>query len=395
MAWPDFDWDEHLRRHRLGPALLEAHVADAVVTLHTSEYNAYEWVARSPGGMTQGPLEGIGGAFLLGRDDLELIIGLLPEGAIAAEARVGEVGEPVKVHMEPEAYSLVAPMSRSILLTFRDAAGSVIWEYSINARHRVHPLAIHEHSEDFRRRLMAEYRLGKALAIVQVGGAEVSIHHQEGALPDSLGEQNEVLVEPVRTLWALRYDPHKYTDGGTAGPLTLEGEEGQPFTSDPGCARVGEGLTFFAGTLPPGAAWAEARIGAAGTAPVVLTAGIFYTVVPWAEQVTVTIRDGEAAELARHDLPRWKPPRRRPSRRMYPLRWLRMRLDMLIPFARRPGRRYSYGPMGRRYGVRLPEECATLWGVPPEIPAHRQPGRPRFTALLGRVRRRSDGRGMG
>lgn len=376
---PEHDWDGYLRFHHLGPAMLEARVGNAVVTLHTSEYNAYEWILRSPNGMSQGALDGVWEALQLGR--AELLMGLLPEGAVAVEARLGENERELPVHTEAHAYWLTMPLARELTLTFRDAAGSVVWENRINAWHRAHSSPLHNRPEEFRLRLMAEYRLGEPLATVRVGDTQVSIHRQEGVPPSPFGE-GEGPGEPVGTLWALQYEVREHGGGGSAGPLTLVDEEGNGVTSDPGCSYVGEEWRVFAGTVPAGAASATAVVGESGEFPVELVPEIFYVVVPSSKRATVTIKDEEGHELERHELPSWEPPWKGSPPRMDLLSWLRMTVDMYLPFARRRGYQYWYGGWGRRHSVKVPEESQTLQGMPPELRARERPSHPSLPMIV-------------
>ncbi len=289
MNRPDTDWDSYLSFHRLGPQLLEARVEDLTVTLHPSEFNAYEWVARGPHTLVQAALDGVWEALQVGAN--ELIIGLLPEGVVAARARVGDVGEEVPVHVELRAYWLVVTLAQEITLTFTDSAGDVVWEHRIHAWHYAHPIRRDERGDELRLSTMALDRLGEPLATVRVGGSEVTIHRQEGVPPNPFGAEHGLAERgPMGSLWAITsFDG----GGGYSGQLVADDNWWQPSVSDPGCVHVGEDWRVFAGTVPAGAASAGAVVGGSREATVELTPELFYTVVPSVERVTVTIRDRE------------------------------------------------------------------------------------------------------
>lgn len=213
---PHDDWDEYERLQGLGPQLVEARIGDTVVTLHPSEHNVCAWVARGPHGLrVQGGLDGSWTALQHGRE--ELILGLVPEGTSSAEARIGEDGS-VTVHLAPRAYWLVAPLAREILLTFRDAAGTIIWEHRLNAWRHASTLGLRDWADDFRLRMMADYRLGEPLVVLRVAGEDVSIHRQEGTSPNPFGEVGESFGESADTVWGIHSSPDEHGGGGGGRP---------------------------------------------------------------------------------------------------------------------------------------------------------------------------------
>ncbi len=376
MPDPDSDWEGYLGFHHLGPQLLEARVGDLTVTLHPSELNAYEWVARGPNTFVQAGLDGVWEALQVGAS--ELIIGLLPEGVVAARARVGDLGEEVPVHLEPRAYWLVAPLAQEITLTFTDSAGDVVWEHRIHAWHHAHPIRPDDgRGDEFGLSTIALYRLGEPLATVRVGESEVTIHRQEGTPPNPFGvERDSTERDPVGTLWAItRFDG----GGGAGGPLIADDNWWRPSVSDPGCVHVGEDWRVFAGTLPPGAASAEAVVGGSREATVELTPELFCAVVPSAGRVTVTIRDGEGEILARRELPAWRRPRAAGVLEMVgevissPGRvraWFDSHFD--LP-GLEPNVSYMYSWWGGRTATRISHDT-TLRGMPPRMPEPALPG---------------------
>lgn len=366
----DADWDGYLSSHPLGPQLLQARIENLTVTLHPSELNAYEWVARGPDTLVQARLDGVWEALQVGAS--ELIIGLLPEGVVAARARVGDLGEEVPVHVEPQAYWLVAPLAQEVTLTFTGSAGDVIWEHRIHAWHHAHPIRRDERGDEFGLSTMALYRLGEPLATVRVGESEVTIHRQEGTLPNPFGAEQG----PPGTLWAItRFDG----GGGAAGPLIADDNWWQPSVSDPGCVHVGEDWRVFAGTVPPSAVSAEAVMGGFRTATIELTPELFYVVVPSAERVMVTIRDAEGEILARHELPVWRRPKAAGVLEMVgevistPGRvraWFDSHFD--LP-GLEPNVSYMYSCWGGRTATRISHDT-TLRGMPPQVPEPALPG---------------------
>lgn len=359
----------------LGPPLFEAPVGDLVVRLHPSEKNGYEWVLRGPGIHVGGVLGRRWEALQVGVD--ELIIGLAPRDAASAEASVDGAGERVAVHLEHGAYWLVVPLARDVTLTFKDVVGGVVWEYLIPAEHWTHPVLEGYRSDQYRLWTVARYRLGEPLATIRVGDEEVTIHRQEGVIPGPDAKYSrKYRPSPAGRLWGLLRD-------GDGGPLVSGGNPRRQKDSDPGCVRLRDGWRVLAGTLPPGATWAEARVRGRRPATVELTPEIYYAVVPSTEKVVLTIRGSEGRDLVCHELPPWLPPRSEwvlnvigdaiyfldfPTRlrsrieRRYDLPWVRPRLG------------YSYGPLGWRRSIPDPNEGTNLRGIPPDFPGGELPG---------------------
>ncbi len=138
MDRSDPDRDEFAARTGLGPPLFEAAVSDLIATLHPSGKNGYEWMLHGPGILVGGVLGRVWEGLQVGVE--ELIIGVAPRGAVAAEARVGESDGCVPVHFGAEAYWLVVPLAQDVTLTFEDAKGAVVWEYQIPAWHWARPV---------------------------------------------------------------------------------------------------------------------------------------------------------------------------------------------------------------------------------------------------------------
>lgn len=368
MDTSDFDWETVLESTGLGKPLLMAPVEDFTVTLHWSEQaRAYHWFVLSPETAVLGTLDTHWKALQIALQ--EVIIGLLPQGAATAEARLGETGESVAVHIEPKAYWLVVPLAQEVTITFTDLVGGVIWETLIHPWHHLHdPLHRPDQSRLY---WTARYKLSQPLVMTRVGDSEITIHRQE-AIPS--GPHGRVLDLPVGTLWGIRCSTR---GGGSGGPLKSIRDNGQAAASDLGCMYIGKHLRVCAGTLPPNAASVEAAAGKSMAVRVELTPELFHTVIPSREMVVVTVRDQAGETLVRHQLP----PLQQPRMAHYsatiwqilsvPVR-MRMWAEDYFDLGVRPNVSYLYSWWGQREVYPSPSESTTIRGSPPELPTREQ-----------------------
>lgn len=164
------------------------------------------------------------------------------------------------------------------------------------------------HHAFFRQRAMARHDLGPAFLTFAMPDHLATLHHQ-GA---------------TGTLWCLASSS---TGGGTA---SLAGDR-----EGIGWLQNGEQRMVF-GQLPQGATRVTITPQAGGVNPPATADGVFVTVAPLTQAVTLIFSDEAGQIVAEHHLPAWVPPTQRIGDRLY--RWLQDR--GLLPA---PKHRVSYG----------------------------------------------------